>query len=140
MTNAIRPLVLKAYSCSDYGDGPLFAVIDDAQALLEKVVSLQLVVAQNNLSEARIIESPSVWGPGEIEDDLRLQCGELVVCSTSAWFTDRPKHADYTIETTNFDCEQLAKLLAEGEGAIFFGDDPKELESLYLEALEEMAD
>lgn len=132
-----KTLVVRANSTSEYGDGPVFAVIDSPDVLLAKVKGLQQVIVDFGLSEVRIISSPEAWGPGDIEDELRLQCPELVVCSTSFWFTDNPKHCSWNIETTAMDVALVEKAIVESEGEIiYFGHDHDDLRAVYLESIE----
>jgi hypothetical protein len=123
MTTQSRKLVISAYATGDGCDGPSFAVVEDVHALISQMTRLQTIVSDNSLSEVRVSESPEFWGPGSIEDELRLTCGELVVGLNCAWFIDTPKHADYRIETELFDLNQLKKLLdeAQGDGPVFIG-------------------
>lgn len=135
MSTSKRTLVLSASCTADFGDCPEFAVIQDAQQLLVEVKRLEKLCTDHDLSEARVYFGPD-WGPGDIEDELRLQCGELVVCPTSFWFSDYPKHADYKIESTNVDIPSLEAALADGgTGCIFLGDNPDDIQQSYTDDL-----
>ncbi|HCF4079464.1 hypothetical protein [Pseudomonas aeruginosa] len=135
MSTSKRTLVLSAFCTADSDDGPEFAVINDAHHLLVEVKRLEKLCTENNLSEARVYFGPD-WGPGDVEDELRLQCGELVVCPTSFWFSDYPKYADYKIESTNVDIPSLESALAEeGSGCIFMGDNTDDMKERYTEDL-----
>lgn len=141
---------IEAYACDDDGDGPEFAVLNVDLAFCAKLLHLRQQCIDNRLSELRVYDAPDKWGPGDIGEELRLTCAELVVTPASFWFTDNPKHANYSIETRlqyidDFfaqlkTCGNEAKqggditpLGLEGEssvngGALFMGDDVEELQ------------
>lgn len=121
---------IEAYACSEYGDGPLFATVALTTELIERLRKLRTLIIDNKLSEARVMDGPNTWGPGNIEGELRLTCAELVVTENSFWFVDQPKHASYQIETRAIDFESFETALASGDAVLYFGDDIDELEEL----------
>jgi len=91
-------VLLDAYGTSEYGDEPSYAVCEVTQKFITRLEELQRLCDTADLTEVRAVGSPE-WGPGNIDEELRLQNGELVVSSNSFWFTDYPKYGEYTIET-----------------------------------------
>jgi hypothetical protein len=126
---------VEAYACSDFGDGPEFATFALTDAFLPRLRGVRTVVKEHALSEARIYAGPDEWGPGNLADDLRLNCAELVVTGDSFWFVDQPKHADYHIETRIIPFDALDEALASGESIVIFGDDPEALEQRISETV-----
>lgn len=120
-----RLVFIEAYACDDNADGPGFAKLLVDQHFCEKLKSLQSLVIDHKLSELRVYEGPDSWGPGDIEDELRLTCAEMVVTSSSFWFTDQPKHAGYSIETRTQGIDQFIAAITQGSGVLFLGDDPE---------------
>lgn len=123
----------EAYAISDFGDGPLYAEIRASKAFCERLLELQEICATHALSEVRSHGGPDNWGPEGIEDELRLANDELVVCGETFWFTARPKHADYTVESRAIRIRDLVRTLDNVNGPRFFGEDPGALEALVAE-------
>lgn len=93
------PLVLfEAVVCSDNVDGPRFGSIRADETLRRRLLEMQALCERHGLSEVRV-SAGCDWGPGDIEDEMRLQNHELVVVGDSFWFRADPKHADYHVET-----------------------------------------
>ena len=88
-----------AYSTSENGDGPSYAVYEVSQKFIERLEELQRLCDTADLTEVRTVGYPDEWGPGNIDDEERLQNGELVVSGNTFWFTDYPKYGQSTIET-----------------------------------------
>lgn len=124
----------EAYACSDHGDGPEFATFTLTDELLSRLRAVRAAVKEHNLSEARIYAGPDSWGPGDIADELRFNCAELVVTDNSFWFVDQPKHADYHVETRSIGFDALDEAIASGKPVVLFGDDIEELEERLGEA------
>lgn len=80
-----------------------------------------------SLSEAREYNSPDLWGPQGIEDELRLTSGELVVCGNSMWFTAQPKHAGFAVQTRAVTIESVVDGVLRGDSPLFLCDDPAAL-------------
>ena len=129
----------KAYSTSAYGDGPEFAVFTADAEFLERLKKLQTLVVENKLSSVRVDAYPDVWGPGDIEDELRLQGGELVVTNQMFWFEDQPKHQDGHIETGAICFKTLLDDIAKSKGdePLFYVDDVEEFKARLAELEEE---
>lgn len=128
-----RLVYFEAYACTDNADGPEFAKLLVDQHFCDKLKRLQKLVVDHKLSELRVYDGPDSWGPGDIEDNLRLTCAELVVTSSTFWFTDQPKHADYHIETRSQGIDSFIAAVAQGEGTLFFSDDPKATQDIVEE-------
>lgn len=127
---------VEAYACSDFGDGPEFATFALTTTFLARLHAVRAVVKEHSLSEARIYAGPDEWGPGDVADDLRLNCAELVVTGDTFWFVDQPKHADYHIETRAIPFDALDEALASGELTAIFGAEPQALEQRVSETAE----
>ena len=126
---------IEAYASSDYGDGPTFAKVLVTPELLDKLRKLSGLCVEHGLSELRVYDSPELWGPGEIESELRLICGELVVTKSSFWFVDQPKNAEYHIETRAQEIEDFFKAIADDTSgvALYFGVDEHTVEEAVIE-------
>lgn len=124
----VKKIYIEAYACDDDGDGPEWAEITDPSSLLGRIVALQRVVHEHNLSEARVYLAPDVWGPAGVEEELRLRGEELVVTSDSFRFTCHPKHADYQCETRAQGITDFMGAFSAGEtGVLYLGSSPNEL-------------
>lgn len=133
---ANRILYLEAYAVSDYGDGPRYAEYEITTQTMQKILAMQKLCINNDLSECRIFDGPQWDG----EDELRLTGHVLVVTNDSFWFVACPKHVDYHVETRAMPIDRLV-LLASTEidtpehhdiyhGDIYYGDNPGDLQNL----------
>lgn len=122
-----RTVYIGAYATDDGDLSPEYAKLIIDQAFYDKLVGLQNICINNNLSEVRQYDHPE-WGPGELADDLRLSCGELVVTGRDFWFTDIPKHANYRIETKSQDIDSFLKNIFMEKTPLFFGCEPEDIE------------
>lgn len=106
-----------AHACDDHGDGPQAAKLCVDQAFVCKLLHLQgcLTHTAYRLSEVRTFDAPDCWLPEGVQDELVLTCAELSVTRNYFWFTDRPKHAHYMIESDSY-C--IADLVAEYDAAV----------------------
>jgi len=136
----MKPVFIEAYACSDYGDAPRFAKLFATKTFCEQLAKLQALCVEHDLSELCVYESPDAWGPGNIEDELRLTCAELVVTKSAFWFKDHPKHSDYTIETRAQDIDVFIEAVSsEGGTPLFFGSNVEELMECVTDAEEKSA-
>lgn len=102
-------MVLAAYSSSENADGPSFATFEITRALIDRCLKLEQLASEHSLSEVRIYESP-VWTPREVENRLRLQCGELVLDASGAiHFTDYPKYGEYVITSETLQIDDIRR-------------------------------
>lgn len=114
-----------AHACDDHGDGPQAAKLIVTQSFVDMLVELQKLVTSKSqpLSEVRVFAAPEMWLPDGIDDELRLNCAELVVSGEQFWFTDAPKHANYTIESDGYAIENFVNAFkgAENGESVFVG-------------------
>ncbi|MFN9474514.1 hypothetical protein [Acidovorax sp.] len=102
-------MVLAAYSSSENADGPSFATFEITRALIDRCLQLEQLASEHCLSEVRISASP-VWTPREVENQLRLQCGELVLDVSGAMhFTDYPKYGDFVITSETLQIDDIRR-------------------------------
>lgn len=144
MKKNVKPIkaFIEAYACDDDGDGPQYAEILVDLAFCEKLLRLQKQCVTSNLSEVSVYDSPNSWGPGEIEDELRLTCAEMVVTCDNFWFVDQPKHASYHIETRLQGIDHFIEQLKNAEAelpscdgvSVLLGDDTDDLAENIREA------
>lgn len=119
---------IEAYACSEHGDGPAFAAFKLTESLIEELTTLSQLCADHGLSEVRCLRG-CMWGPGTIQDDLRLRSDELVVCGDEFWFRATPKYADYHVETRGLSIQKLlvdAKGWKFGDAPLMYGEYPQE--------------
>lgn len=126
-------MVVHAYSTDDDSDSPDFAVIHVSELMLSKLESLANLCEACNLSQVRKGAYPQ-WGPGDIETELRLQHGELVVMRGGTFFyTDFPAHQGGHIETNVQDISQIRKEFeSAADGAVVFLTTEKWIKESYL--------
>lgn len=130
-----QEIIIEAYACDDYGDGPCFAKVIVNDFLVEKIKTLASIIEEHGLSEVRVYMSPEDWGPSKVVDELRLQGGELVVIpGGDFWFTDKPKHADYSVETRAVSLDTVLKGIEAGE--YIFGRNVDDLRELLEEEID----
>lgn len=124
-----RTVYIEAYSCDNpsYGAGPQYAKLVVDGHFCEKITRLSALCKAHSLSEVRVYDGPDSWGPPGIEEELRLNCAEMVVTNHGFWFVDHPKHANYSIETRCHDIDKFITVINEGEEPIFLGDNPEQL-------------
>lgn len=131
-----RLVFFEAYACGDANEGPTFAKLLVDDDFCDKLQSLRQFVVDNKLSEIRVYNGPNSWGPGNVEEELRFDCAEMVVASSAFWFVDQPKHADYHVETRIQDIDAFLEKVSQGSDTLYFGDDPEELQQLVEEDAE----
>lgn len=124
-------LVVDAYACSEYGAGPAYAVIEIGPEFWERIFRLLGLCRTESLASCSEWRGPDRWDGAE---DLRLVSDTLVVDRDSFWFTARPKHADYDVETRAVDLEELANAANDrptiqpsfrwSNGTLYYAGDP----------------
>jgi hypothetical protein len=119
----IVTVFVDSFAENEYGDGPSFAKIEVDDAFIERLRKLQSICEQYNFSEVRVYASPEMWGPNGIEDELRLQCAELVVSMRSFYFTNYPKYGNYAIMSRGLDIDQFCREVQAAEGVLYLGTD-----------------
>ena len=133
--NDEKAVYVEAYACSEYGDGPRFAKLLVGTEFVGKLRKLSALCTEHGLSELRVYDSPELWGPGDVEGELRLTCAEMVVTSSSFWFVDTPKNGNYHIETRAQDIETFLKAVDSVPLGVasYFGDSPDDIEEAVKE-------
>ena len=119
----------EAYACDDYGDGPTFAELEVTPEFCARLQRLAALCTEHQLTELRVSDDPDAWGPGDVEQEMRFTMPELVVAGDSFWFTDHPKHANYSVETRAIGITKFCDAVANQECSdpLFFGDDVEAL-------------
>lgn len=130
-------IVVDAFSTSDYQAGPCYAAFTVDTMFIDRLKEVQNGIRSLKLSEAAIFAKPDKWGPGEVEDELRLQCGKLHLNKYGDfYFEDLPKYGE-PIQSRGIDVITIGEKFAaarHGE-VIHVGDDPTVLE-MYLDDLQ----
>ncbi len=134
-------MVVRAYSTDDGSDSPDFAVIHVSELMLSKLESLANICEVCNLSQVRKGAYPQ-WGPGDIETELSLQDGELVVIRGGTFFyTDFPEHQSGHIETNVLDISEIRKEFeSAADGAVVFLTAEKWIKDSYLASMAAQGD
>lgn len=101
-------LFIEAYALDEFGDGPLWAKVRVDDAFLANLNRLHSICRVNKLESVTIGDGPDEW---DMENDLLLRGDSLVVWGDDFWFTSRPKHADYSVESRAIDVTALAQVL-----------------------------
>ena len=132
-----RLVVVPAHATGDY-DGPSYCAFHVTQAFVLRLMAIIELCTEHDLSSARFVDAPELWGPAGIEEELRLHFSELMVTRTGDfWFTDSPKHGSYLVESEMFSVENLQALLDEGTSEIAFAND--DCRELYEEDHEDVS-
>ena len=128
---------IEAIDNGEIGDGPTFGKIAADDAFCKKLLALKKMCIDNNVNEVHTDGSVDSWGPGDVEDELRLREDKLVVTKDSFWFSAVPKHADYTIETRSQGINGFISLIKNSQGSdLFLGENANELKEAAARASE----
>lgn len=123
--NKTITVVIGAFGTGVSGDAPDYASTKVDLSFLEQVEKLVQLCNEHQLNAVHYGLEPQ-WGPGDIENELRLQNGEIVATASGKfWFTDYPKDGNYHIETRAIDATALRDSFfsaADGE-TVFLTDD-----------------
>ena len=107
-----RTFVVGAHATSDSGDSPTYCSMKFNPAFVNRLQQMHALCVANQLSEVRSSDGPLLWGPAGFEEEARLRDPELVVTfSGEFWFTDRPKYANYCIESSPIGISEMLCLL-----------------------------
>lgn len=112
-------LIIDAYACSEFGDGPAYAELTVYQVFFDRLRELSWLCKERGLESVSVPAGPDYW---DNEDDLRIRGNSLVVTDDSFWFSAYPKHADYAVETRAIDIETFIQIATEGPA--FTSDSP----------------
>ncbi|WP_431798004.1 hypothetical protein SGO26_30030 (plasmid) [Cupriavidus metallidurans] len=139
--NKTARVVIEASGTSESAEAPTYAAFDVTHSFIGKLARLVAVCKAYELTEARFACYPA-WGPGGIEEELRLQNGEVVVQPDGTFrFADYPSDGGYIIQTSS---AQIAVLMekfgAAADGDVFFLADDPSLPARYAEDYEPIAD
>lgn len=130
--STVRVVVLAAHSTADSSDMPEYCAFTVNADLIDKINQLVGFCQEHELSQVNFTANPDVWGPVGVEENARLQGGELVVCASGGfWFSDAPRHGDSYFESEPINIEELEQMLAENEASVVFEND--EVRELYEE-------
>ncbi len=94
-------ILIEAFATSEYSvdSAPEYAAFTVFDADIARMEAVQDLCVKNGLSSANYTLYPD-WGPGNVDDDLRLQGTDLVVTANgSFWFDDQPKYGDFHIQS-----------------------------------------
>jgi hypothetical protein len=110
-------VVVEAFETSQWGaDGPQFMSLCVTQKFLTEMASRVADMSRQGVDSISLSRYPEDWGPGNIDVELRLQNSEMVVTSRgNLWFEDRPKNADYLIQSREVSIEDLRKAFEASE-------------------------
>lgn len=122
-----RLVYVEAYA-TDEGSGPGYARLVVTPGFIARLKSLRALCAERELTEVRVTDAPSAWGPGTSEEDLRLQAPELVVTPRMFWFTDHPKGMPLEIETRSYDIERFIYEVSGAGQPVYLGVSPEDVE------------
>lgn len=132
-------LVIEAYACDEFGDGPAFAELEMDQSFLAELQRLKEICLEHDLEIVRVNRGPDAW---DNQDDLRIRGSSLDVSNDSFWFLGYPKYVDYHVETRMIMIDDLVRMSATDsddpelpnfrwhEGRLFYAGDPGFLDDL----------
>ena len=113
---------------TDEGSGPSYARLDVTPHFIARLKALRALCTERELTEVRVTDAPSAWGPGTSEEDLRLQAPELAVTPRMFWFTDHPKGLPIDIETRGTDIERFIYEVSGAGEPVYLGVTPEDVE------------
>lgn len=121
-----RTVYFEAYATNEY-EGPLYARLEVTPAFIRTLRRLRALCSEHGLAQARINDAPDVWGPGTIEEEMRLTAPELVVTPHLFWFRDVPKHMPFHIETACEAIDRFVEAVAGPGEPVYLGVDPQDI-------------
>ncbi len=131
-------VVVDAFSTNDFEDGPAYAAFVVNQDFLSRIDAVRSVAERLNLSHAGLSAYPEQWGPGSVEDNLRLQDCELIIGKTGhSYFEAKPKYGA-VIQSRGQEFSHISEVFAEANDGdiVYLGEKPDDLKEMYLEDLE----
>ena len=130
--STVRVVVLAAHSTADSSDEPEYCAFSINAELIDKINRLVDLCQEQGLSQVNFSANPDEWGPAGVEENARLQGGELVVCASGGfWFSDAPKYGPGYFESEIINVEAVQQMLAEHDACVVFQND--EVRELYEE-------
>lgn len=104
-------LYIDAFACSEYADGPAWAMVYLTQEFINELLRLQSICKDNRLEFAVKSAYADDW---QNQEEYRLTDDKLYVSQSSWWFRSQPKHADYHVESRYIELEDLFAVLNGG--------------------------
>jgi len=143
-------LAIDAFACDEYADDPGYATLTVDQGFLDQLARLHGLCVAEHLESATVSMGPDAWGN---EDELLLRGDSLNVWRDRRfWFSAKPKHADYIVETRSIDISSFRRIARAGadvpteddhfkwsKGVLYFSGDPGQVNDL-IELLEDAPD
>ena len=118
-------VLLRAFATGDGSDGPdgvAFTLNAEFLNKIRQAMDVSKVIP--NLANVCLRETPQVWLPAGVEDDLLLQDPILSITPEgSIFFEDVPADGDWKIQSVQIDFDYLKELLqSSSPGDVVFGD------------------
>lgn len=108
-----------AHATVDHVDGPSFCRFVVTAELARRLREVRALAEAHSLSEVRFWALPERWGAGhtDVEDELSLEAGEIVVCPIpdAFWFNASMKHVGGSLQTVTIDSEALLAAFDAGQ-------------------------
>lgn len=125
-------VVVGAKGSRDGAEAPSYAAFDVNPGFMSMLARLTGVCKEHGLTETRNENYPA-WGPGGIEEELRLQNGELVVLADGNFrFTDCPRDGGYIIQTEGVNAVELkTRFDSAADGEVIFMTDAEYVQDYY---------
>ena len=102
-------VIVSAHCVSDLGEGPTAAAITVNAAFIKRMLQMQRK-CDSSITQVVVTDGPALWYPKGVEEDLRLNMAQMIFVEDGFWFSDRPKHADYDIESAQLSTEAILRL------------------------------
>lgn len=121
---ASRLVVLGAHCVDDSYVGPEYCAFRVDDAMISRLISLSELCKTNELSQVNVSIYPECWGPEGIEEEARLQGGDLIVFRNGFfYFNDFPKHSSGCFESETMSIMDLQKLLSSSDEIVVFSNE-----------------
>lgn len=121
-------IVDEAHSTSDLAVAPQYCSFVVNEKFLLLVANLLDICEMNSISQVNVSMTPQYWGTKHIEQDARLNSGELIVCASGQfWFTEESKEYGGFFESEVIDVAWMINVIqADSAQIIFANEDVKE--------------
>jgi hypothetical protein len=106
MYGITKPVLLEAHAIGHFR-APVAARIDLTASFIARLMTLQSLIKAHDLTEVRVPQEPVAWFPLNVEDDIGLQCPEMVVTKESIWLRDVPSNGNTAVETLAVSIDEL---------------------------------
>lgn len=129
-------VVVDAFSTGDFDDGPSYAAFVVNGSFIARIKAVQLAAEQLDLSHAAVNAYPEQWGPGVVEDSLRLKSSELFISKDGYFYFEATPKYGSVIQSRGQELSHIETAYDEaGDGDIFYLGDQPEVKEMYLEDL-----